>query len=83
MPNPDSGLYHKYKISRMDNKDSAGGPHENCSYFVLDLSHDPYAKAAILAYAEACRVELPLLAADLDWAAANFEFQKDSEGSAT
>jgi hypothetical protein len=32
---------------------------------VLDLSHDPFAKDAIKAYADACEAEYPLLAKDI------------------
>ena len=42
-----------------------GGKHEGCDYFVLDLTHDPFAIAGIIAYADACASEYPALAADL------------------
>jgi hypothetical protein len=48
------GLYDKFKVTRTDNKDKPGGSHENCQYFVLDTTHDPHAKAALLAYANSC-----------------------------
>lgn len=32
--------------------------------FVLDTTHDPYAKAALLAYADACEADFPKLAVD-------------------
>lgn len=59
------GLYRKYIIGRTDHEDEAGGRHEGCDYFVLDLTHDPHARAAIAAYAEACARDRPRLAADL------------------
>lgn len=59
------GLYEKFTVLRNDQTDGPGGKHEGCQYFVLDLTHDPHAQAAILAYAESCKDEYPLLAADL------------------
>ena len=56
------GLYTKYRVERVDQSPK----HQDCQYFVLDLTHDKYAAIALRAYAEACRVEYPLLAADLD-----------------
>ncbi len=57
-----TGLYNKYTVKRnLDPK----GKHPNCQYFVLDLTHDPFAKAAILAYAKACKLTHPALANDL------------------
>ena len=46
-------------------KDTPGEKHCGCKYFVLDLTHDKHAIAAIRAYADSCCVEFPLLAADL------------------
>ncbi len=60
------GLYHKFRIYRVDGTDRNGGKHDGCNYFVLDLTHDPHTLPALKAYAEACRTEYPLLAADLD-----------------
>lgn len=48
------GLYDKFKVTRTDNKGESGGEHENCQYFVLDTTHDPHARAALLAYANSC-----------------------------
>lgn len=59
------GLYNKFYVIRTDGKSAPGQKHDNCEYFVLDLTHDPFAKAAIKAYAEACRDEYPRLSADL------------------
>jgi hypothetical protein len=39
--------------------------HARCRYYVLDLDHDRFAAPALLAYAAACEVEFPALAADL------------------
>lgn len=73
------GIYHKFKVERVDGTDKPGGKHENCDYFVLDITHDPFAIPALLAYAAACELTYPLLAKQLrervqdeaskDWAA--------------
>ena len=59
------GLYKKFHITREDGADKPGGKHHGCEYFVLDLTHDPHAKAAVLAYAESCKNEYPQLAKDI------------------
>lgn len=59
------GLINKFTVIRNDGKSSEGQKHHGCRYFVLDLDHDPHASAAILAYAESCKEEYPLLAMDL------------------
>lgn len=60
-----SGLYQKFNVSRTDGSSAAGEKHDGCEYFVLDVTHDPFAKAALLAYAEACKGEYPLLYHDV------------------
>ncbi len=60
------GLYGKFNVQRTDGRDAPGQKHHGCRYFVMDLDHDPYAIAAIRAYAVACRPTHPQLAADLD-----------------
>ena len=59
------GLYGKFFVERTDGKSAPGQKHHDCDYFVLDITHDPYAKAALLAYADSCEAQYPLLAADL------------------
>jgi hypothetical protein len=59
------GLYNKFIVQRADGSDAPGGKHHGCEYFVLDVTHDKYAAAALRAYAEACATEYPLLARDL------------------
>jgi hypothetical protein len=49
------GIYPKFVVKRADRKDSYGKKHFGCEYFVLDLSHDPYAEAAIRVYADECQ----------------------------
>lgn len=60
------GIYGKFIVERTDGKSAPGEKHAGCDYFVLDLTHGPFALPACIAYAEACRAEYPLLAADLD-----------------
>jgi hypothetical protein len=60
------GIYGKFIVTRTDGKSEKGGRHDGCSYFVLDLNHDPHAKAAIEAYAQSCKKDLPELARDLN-----------------
>lgn len=59
------GIYDKFIVRRTDGQSYAGKKHHGCSYFVLDLDHDPFARAAILAYAMKCGIEYPKLADDL------------------
>lgn len=59
------GLYNKFIVQRTDGQNAEGQKHHGCDYFVLDLTHDKHALPALLAYAEACQEEHPLLAKDL------------------
>jgi hypothetical protein len=59
------GIYHKFNIERTDGKSKPGEKHFGCEYWVLDLTHDPYALWALEAYASACQREYPLLYVDL------------------
>lgn len=59
------GLYEKYVVRRTDGSDEPGGKHCGCQYFVLDMTHDPYAVPALRAYVEACAEAYPALASDL------------------
>lgn len=60
------GLLDKFTVWRNDGKSEPGQKHDGCKYFVLDLTHDPFAWPALRAYADACRASHPGLAADLD-----------------
>ncbi len=60
------GLYLKFTVTRTDGSDRNGGRHVHCKYFVLDLTHDQFARIALKAYARACRSLFPHLAFDLD-----------------
>ncbi len=63
----DRGLYGKFYVERLDGKSVLGEKHDKCEYFVLDLTHDKHAKAAIRAYSISCGNEYPQLSHDL-WA---------------
>jgi len=57
------GLVKKYDVIWVNDPD---GKHANCWYFVLDPQHDPLAREALKAYAEAAEREgYAYLAADL------------------
>lgn len=59
------GLFRKFVVQRVDGSDAPGGKHHGCEYFVLDVDHDPHAKAALQAYAVACELSHPDLSNDL------------------
>lgn len=65
MDDMNKGLYQKYLLMRTDGSTAPGGKHHECKFFVLDLTHDPFAIPAIMAYAEACATTHPKLARDL------------------
>lgn len=60
-----TGLRRKYQVLRHDGRDGAGQKHEGCEYFVLDLTHDPAARVAAMAYARSVGAEQPQLLMDL------------------
>ena len=60
------GLYRKFTVTRTDGKSAKGKKHEHCKYFVLDLTHDEFAHAALHRYAQACWDKFPALAQDID-----------------
>jgi hypothetical protein len=64
-PKRERGLYGKYHVERTDGSSEPGKKHEDCAYFVLDLTHDRNAPPALIAYAAACEAEYPVLARDL------------------
>ena len=59
------GLYDKFLVKRTDGQSEPRCKHEKCQYFVLDITHDPFAIAALHAYAKACEKEYPVLSAEL------------------
>jgi hypothetical protein len=61
------GLYKKFEVSRLDGQDRRmGDKHFDCHHFVLDITHDKFAAAALRAYAQECQSEFPELACDLE-----------------
>lgn len=62
MNDENRGLYSKYSVSRLNDE---AGKHDDCFYFVLDLTHDEFAKMALVVYAMQCRKKYPALADDL------------------
>lgn len=61
----DGPLVSKYTVRRLDGRSQVGQRHSECEYFVLDLTHDPYALEALRRYAEVCDVTHPELAVAL------------------
>lgn len=58
----DGGLYPKFSVQKTNDPDNK---HLECSYFVLDLTHDPAARRAAIYYADLIRRHNPELADDL------------------
>ena len=83
MSDKDRGLYEKFWVSRRDGQSAKGKKHQGCEYFVLDITHDPFAIPALIAYHQACKDKYPKLAADLDQiiqaACLSDEDEKDSK----
>ena len=75
-----TGLYDKYRVTRIDGSSGPGRKHEACRFFVLDWNHDPYALIAARAYADACELEYPELAASLRHHVAVFQVNKAITG---
>lgn len=55
----------RFALSRTDGQDGHGMPHHGCEYFVLDITCDPFAVPALIAYARACQAGQPQLAEEL------------------
>jgi hypothetical protein len=64
-PSTEQGLFRKFEVRRTDGSDAPGGKHCGCEYFVLDVTHDQHATAALMAYATAAQATHPLLVADM------------------
>jgi hypothetical protein len=60
-----AGLYQKYEVKRTDGTDAPGCKHDGCRYLVLDLTHDPIARAVAMVYAGMLPQERHQLADDL------------------
>lgn len=65
LPKEQQGLFEKYNVNRLDGKDRPGGKHEKCELFTLDITHDPHARPALLAYINSVRTTHPNLALDM------------------
>ncbi len=61
----DIGLYKKFTVKRTDGQHKKGCKHEDCTYFVLDMTHDKHAIPALKAYAKSCKKEYPRLSGEL------------------
>lgn len=61
----DRGLYDKFDVTRTDGRDGLGDKHYCCDYFVLDLTHDPHARSALVVYALLCREDRPHLSREI------------------
>lgn len=46
----DAKIHGKYRVERTDGSSEPGGKHHECVYFVLDVTHDEHAIAALRAY---------------------------------
>jgi hypothetical protein len=55
----------KFNVSRKDGNEGPGTKHDGCWYFVLDVTHDPFARQALATYAGVCSEEFPELSRDL------------------
>ena len=60
-----AGLQDKYRVERHDGRDAPGHKHAQCFMFVLDVTHDPAATAALSAYCDAAVTQRPQLVLDL------------------
>lgn len=61
----DGPIYEKFKVTRTDGRHKLGGKHVGCEYFVLDITHDPFALPSLWAYAIACVSTHPELSGSL------------------
>lgn len=65
LPDEQQGLFRKFEVRRTDGSDAPGGKHHGCDHFVLDVTHDPHALPAMIAYANSVKDTHPALAADM------------------
>lgn len=76
-----TGLYPKFHVTRTDGRDQPGGDRQGAEYLALDLTYDPFAVPAALAYAAAVQAEFPHLAKDIEKKVfAPAEVQRDEYG---
>lgn len=62
--NADAGLESRYRVEKVNDPT---GKHDDCRYFVLDPQHDPVARAALRAYADAPGTSDDLRADLMSW----------------
>lgn len=74
-----TGFYQKYNVSRTDGRSAPGEKHADCQYFVLDLTHDPFAVAALEAYLEALPNKPTAFSMDLDQVIRDLKASHDTE----
>ena len=65
LPDRAQGVFRKFEVRRADGSSEPGGKHYGCEHFVLDVDHDPCAKPALKAYADAVEATHSVLAADM------------------
>lgn len=75
---PPEGLYEKFVVTRTDGRSAEGEKHHQCRYFVIDLTHDLAAPAALRAYADVVEGRHPSFAADLRKEAGQREGPRES-----
>jgi hypothetical protein len=73
------GLVAKYEVTKLNDPT---GKHEGCNYFVLDPQHDPTARIALKAYADAILPYRPQLSADITEWLSNLMIEDAKEGVA-
>ena len=64
-PDTERGLYRKYELFRVSETDPDHRFQVFDPFFVLRFTTDPFAVAAVAAYADACEYAYPQLASDL------------------
>lgn len=65
LPAEAQGVFRKFEVYRVDGSSAKGRKHFGCEYFVLDLSHDPHAAAAMTVYGQSCAKTHPVLSAQI------------------
>lgn len=59
-------MYGKYEVRRADRRDEPGEKHADCKLFVLDLTHDVHARAALQHYGRLVATDRPALKTDIE-----------------
>lgn len=66
MSDKERGMYQKYIVTELDENGDVKPNQYDGMYVVLKMGKDPYAIAALKAYARACAAEYPKLAEDFN-----------------